>query len=265
MRTVIIIDADTIAVQAGAAVQVAIKWSDDVYSMYADGEEAWVQVQEYIEDLQLSIASLLGDPIDTTTIVLAFSDPKRKYFRHKILPTYKANRQKREGPMLVGYLKKKMAKKYKTYVIRNLEADDILGILATNKDLIPEDAIMVSVDKDLQTIPGKHYNPNHPDNGIIYIDPFMADRNHLRQTLIGDTTDGYKGCPGIGPVGAGKIKLHGEMAWCNVVAAYLKAGKTEEDALLQARVARILRAENYSFQTKEITLWTPERPAHLRR
>ena len=259
MKTVIIIDADTIAVQAGAAVQVAIKWSDDIYSMYADGNEAWVQVQEYIEDLQLSIASLLGDPIDTTTIVLAFSDPKRKYFRHKILPTYKANRQKREGPMLVGYLKKKMAEKYKTYVIKNLEADDILGILATNQDLIPEDSIMISVDKDLQTVPGKHYNPNQPDSGIIYINPFVADVNHLRQTLVGDTTDGYKGCPGIGPVGAEKIDIRGlpEKAWSNVVAAYKKAGLTEDDALIQARMARILRSENYSFRTKEITQWIP--------
>ena len=265
MKTTIIVDADTIAVQIGAAVQVPIKWSDEVYSMFADGKEAWTQVEEYITELQLKVASLLGDPVDECPIVLAFSDPTRKYFRHDLLPTYKSNRQKRQGPMLVGFLKKKMAEKYTTYCVKNLEADDILGILATDEFLIPEDCVMVSVDKDLQTIPGKHYNPNKPDDGIQWISEDLSSVNHLRQTLIGDTSDGYSGCPGIGPVSAGKIKLHGEVAWCNVVAAYLKAGKTEEDAMIQARVARILRAENYSFQTKEITLWTPERPAHLRR
>ena len=258
MKTTIIVDADTIAVQIGAAVQVPIKWSDEVYSMFADGKEAWIQVQDYISELQFKVASLMGVTLDESPVVLAFSDPNRKYFRHKILPTYKSNRQNREGPMLVGFLKKKMAEKYTTYCIKNLEADEILGILETDEFLIHENCVLVSVDKDLQTIPGTHYNPNQPDSGIIYINPFLADVNHLRQTLVGDTTDGYKGCPGMGPVGVSKIQLHGEKAWSNVLAAYLKAGKTEEDALIQARVARILRAENYSFATKEITLWNPQ-------
>jgi len=258
MKTTIIIDADTIAVQTGAAVQVAIKWSDEVYSMFADGKEAWTQVEDYILELQLKVSSLMGKTLDESPIVLAFSDPTRKYFRHNILPTYKSNRQKREGPMLVGFLKKKMAEKYTTYCIKNLEADDILGILATDEFLIPEDCVLVSIDKDLQTIPGKHYNPNKPDDGINWISEDLSNENHLRQTLVGDTSDGYGGCPGVGPVSAGKIKLHGDKAWSNVVTAYLKAGKTERDALIQSRLARILRTENYSFETKEITLWNPQ-------
>ena len=99
MKTTLIVDADTIAVQVGAAVQVAIKWNDDIFSMFADGKEAWEQVQENVNDLQEQVASLLGDPIEDTEIVLAFSDPTRKYFRHKLLPSYKSNRQKREGTL----------------------------------------------------------------------------------------------------------------------------------------------------------------------
>ena len=159
--------------------------------------------------------------------------------------------------MLVGYLKKKMAEKYTTYCIKGLEADDILGILATDEFLVADDFVMISVDKDLDTIPGKHYNPNKPDAGIYYIDEVRADQFHLIQTLVGDAADGYSGCPGIGPVSVGKMNLIGDRAWNNVVAAYRKAGKTEGDALIQARVARILRADNYSFETKEITLWRP--------
>ena len=257
-KTTLIIDADTIAVQVGAAVQVAVKWSDDVYSMFGDGKEAWLQVEDYITDLQLKVASLMGLTLEDSPIVLAFSDPTRKYFRHRLLPSYKSHRQKRAGPMLVGFLKKKMAERYTTYCIKDLEADDILGILATDEFLIPGDCVMVSVDKDLQTVPGKHYNPNQPRAGIIDINPFLSDLNHMRQTLIGDSSDGYSGCPGIGPVGAGKIQLHGSRAWSNVVAAYRKAGKTAGDALIQGRVARILRADNYCFKTKEITLWNPQ-------
>ena len=258
MKTTIIVDSDTIAVQIGAAVQVPIKWSDGVYSMYADGNEAWEQVKNNISDLQASIASLLGEKVEDTGLILAFSDPRRLYFRHKILPTYKASRQKRDGPMLVAFLKKKMAEKYKTYCIKDLEADDILGILATDEYFIQNECVMVSVDKDLLTVPGRHYNPNKPEEGITYVNEVLASKNHLHQTLVGDTTDGYKGCPGVGPVSAKKIKLIGPDAWSNVVAAFKKAGQTEEEALIQARVAKILQADNYNFETKEITLWNPK-------
>ena len=93
--------------------------------------------------------------------------------------------------------------------------------------------------------------------GVFFIDEHMADEYHLRQTLIGDPADGYSGCPGVGPVSAGRLNLTGSTAWTFVVNAYHKAGKTERDALIQARVARILRSNNYSFSTKEITLWQP--------
>jgi hypothetical protein len=33
----------------------------------------------------------------------------------------------------------------------------------------------------------------------------QADRFHMIQTLTGDVTDGYPGCPGIGPVKAEQI------------------------------------------------------------
>ena len=84
----------------------------------------------------------------------------------------------------------------------------------------------------------------------------QADRTHLTQALTGDITDGYSGCPGIGPKTAIKVLKEGD--WIEVVAAYEKVGLTEEDALIQARVARILRHGEYNKKTKEVKLWTPE-------
>ena len=43
-----------------------------------------------------------------------------------------------------------------------------------------------------------------------------------------------------------------------MVAAYEKAGMTEEEALVQARVARILRNAEYTRKTGEVILWTPK-------
>ena len=45
------------------------------------------------------------------------------------------------------------------------------------------------------------------------------------------------------------------MMWKLVKNSYEKMGYTEEDALRNARMARILRAEDYDFKKKEVKLW----------
>jgi DNA polymerase-1 len=79
-----------------------------------------------------------------------------------------------------------------------------------------------------------------------------ADRTHLIQTLTGDRTDGYPGCPGIGEKRAEAIADGG---WSAVVESYEKAGLGEEYALTQARMAYILRHGDYKRGT--VRLWTP--------
>lgn len=130
----------------------------------------------------------------------------------------------------------------------------IMGILSTHPKLVPGKRIIVSEDKDLQTIPGWIWNPAK-DAKPRYISEEQADYFHLYQTLVGDTTDGYKGCPGIGKTKAPGILQEG--GWEAVRSAYARKGLTEEDALLQARVARICRASDYDFKKQEVILWNP--------
>ena len=90
------------------------------------------------------------------------------------------------------------------------------------------------------------------------IDDFMAKRNHLFQTLMGDQTDGYYGCPGVGPVTANKILSktdHYPEMWERVVLAFEKAGRKYDEALMNARMAYILQKHNYD--NGEIKLWEP--------
>jgi DNA polymerase-1 len=141
-----------------------------------------------------------------------------------------------------------------------LEADDILGILATG-DIKAFDGpkVVCSSDKDMRTFACNLYNWMKPKDGIVVIDPLAADRAFLTQVLTGDSVDGYPGVPGIGPVKAAKL-LDGLTlfeAWPVIVKAYEKKGLTEDDALAQARCARILRTEDYDFDKKEPILWTP--------
>ena len=130
--------------------------------------------------------------------------------------------------------------------------------------------IIVSVDKDMRTVPSNVYRTSHPDEGVVQVTEAEADYYHLFQTLVGDATDGYPGCPGIGPVRATKILSNAVFQnaetgrkggptdfWGAIVAAYDKAGFGEEEALVQARCARILRSSDYDFQNKEPILWNP--------
>ena len=131
-----------------------------------------------------------------------------------------------------------------------LEADDAMGIYATKLT----GNIIVSPDKDMRQIPGKLYNLEDTTT----ITPDEGARWHLIQTLAGDQTDGYSGVPGIGVKRAETLFNKEGYSWATVVKAFEDKGLTEEDALLNARLARILTVEDYDSKQKEPKLWTPE-------
>jgi DNA polymerase-1 len=157
-----------------------------------------------------------------------------------------------------------MLKQHDAYVRPLLEADDVMGILSTHPDLLPGEKVIVSVDKDMKTIPGLLFNPDK-DREPRRIEQHVADYWHLYQALMGDPTDGFPGCPGIGPKRAQKILMDGDdhrhfpvaEMWARVVATFAKRGLNEHYALTQARVARICRHTDYDFEKKEVKLWNP--------
>lgn len=237
MRT-ILVDGDTVAHQCAYA-------SSDVERIAVN------KVRKYMRAVR-----------DCTAAIVCLSDPSRRYFRHAIWDGYKPDRgnDKRE---LIAKCKAALAGAFDTRWLPELEGDDVIGILATHPTAVPGEKVMVSCDKDMLTIPGGHYNPQYERKLIVT--PEQADRVHLIQTLIGDGTDGYPGCPGVGEARVNKIlpKVSDtdpewyRRAWLNVCLAFKRAGRTEVDALHQAWLARILRATEYDLDRKEIRLWEP--------
>jgi DNA polymerase-1 len=75
---------------------------------------------------------------------------------------------------------------------------------------------------------------------------------------MGDSTDGFGGLKGCGPRTAEKLLEKNGATWSTVVDAYKAKGQTAEDALLTARLARILRHGDYNKETNEVKLWQPE-------
>lgn len=74
------------------------------------------------------------------------------------------------------------------------EADDQMGIDQEKVD--PYGTIICSVDKDMNMIPGWHYNPMTKEQ--YFITDTQAYANFYKQMLVGDTTDNILGLYGIG-------------------------------------------------------------------
>lgn len=180
-------------------------------------------------------------------------------FRHRLYEDYKANRKDIvPHPAMRGL--KELVREYDATVWEDgIEADDLIGIRVTERD----DAFAVSADKDFATIPCTLFVPASHGKKSGEWHTFTEDEanvNWLRQTMTGDTIDNYKGIPKVGPVKANAIlgkDTSVEVLWPRVMAAFNKAGLSEEHALTMARLARILRAGEYDFKKKEVKLWRP--------
>jgi TPR repeat protein len=236
MKITLLIDADIIAYKCAVTNQTANEANSKAASI----------INRYVNLLQADHA------------LVCLSD--KTNWRKKVLPTYKSNRKDIERPILLDYVKQHLMDNFESIIYPGLEADDVMGILSTHPTKIEGKKIIVSEDKDMRSIPGWLYNPSK-DVQPLYISEHEADRYHLYQTLTGDSTDGYKGCPNIGPVKAAKIlaNYHPSDWWGAIVDAYLCEGLSEANALTQSRIARICRATDYDFTSNNVLLWQPSK------
>jgi DNA polymerase-1 len=242
----LLIDGDILVYQALTSAEKEVEWEPDLWTLWANHADA---KDNFVTALVGIIARATdhGWNPDTDQHLVVLSDSEGNW-RKEIYPKYKSNRKQRK-PLGYKDFRKWVASYYKTVQKPKLEADDCIGILATKPGA---DALIWSIDKDFKTIPGKHLK----DDGIVTIDEDEADYWFLMQTLTGDATDGYPGLPGVGPKKAEAI-LCDEISWFRVRDAYVKAGLTEDDAIMQARMARILRWNDWDKDKQEVILWTP--------
>lgn len=191
--------------------------------------------------------------------IICLSD--RNNFRYGILPTYKANRQdSRRPPMLVAVRETlKDRKPFPVMEVSGLEADDVCGIAAGTLTNDRTETVICSPDKDLKTIPGLYYACRN-DSVVELITLEEANRNHLYQTLVGDSTDCYTGCPKVGPKKAEVILdevkgLSEDEQWARVQEEFVSRGYSLDYCLTQAQVARILRSSDWDAEKREVRLW----------
>jgi DNA polymerase-1 len=254
----LLIDGDGLLYGSTLAAEFETRWDADNHVLACNFEEA----KEAFENQMRRIQEACG----SKSCRIAFTGSSHSVFRIDIWPAYKASRANNRKPLAFSRLRDWACDTYPCHMVEGLEADDILGIWHTKDP--KEDTIIVSDDKDMKTLPGKLYRREKGVWQLQTINPTEADHFWMMQTLTGDVTDGYPGLPGVGPARAQKIlnpstdgafePLTIKELWPFVVAAYEKAGLTEDDALIQARCARILRTEDWDSANKKVILWNPK-------
>jgi DNA polymerase-1 len=271
----VLIDADVICYESAAEASrnEPITWEEGVVQVPNNLDKA-IEIAGYsIEQWILGAEALYETPPETpTTFILCWSGVSEDNFRREVYPLYKSNRTV-EKPPQYAELRKYLESTYPSLSCRNLEGDDVLGLLGTEDT--DADRIVMSTDKDIKTLPCKILHvKNRGELRFEYRDADLEAANlfWMTQTIVGDNTDGYKGSPGAGIVAAEKAlkDVHTlPRMWKKVLDVYrAQFNKPKQydkfytksvrgEALMNARCARILRYGDYDWLTGEVELWNP--------
>jgi len=242
----LLIDADWLIYNSCCACEEDTRWTEHEHTLHSDERDIMNLIDNRI-DVYKTIA---GEKHD---IVMCFTSYPT--FRHEIFPEYKIHRIGKRKPLALRSVINNCKKIYDCVSYPNLEGDDVLGLLATNGQY--KNPIIVSVDKDMRTIPCKLIAAEE----VEHITEKKANRHWFEMSIAGDSTDGIVGVKGTGMVTATKLLADTpdtiDALWSKVAETYTKKGYTLADAILNARLTRILREGDYDYNTGTVKLWNP--------
>ena len=164
---------------------------------------------------------------DDYQVYLTGSDNYRD--NYAVTAPYKGHRAKKK-PILYPDIKKFLKERHGAITASGEEADDLLSIHQYTSS-IP--TVICSLDKDLDMVPGMHYNWN---KDLYYtITPEEGIKNFYKQLLTGDSTDNIIGLWKVGPKKAEKI-LSGLSEECELAEAVMVQYVREFDDKAQDRM-----------------------------
>ena len=192
-------------------------------------------VENALHTVKLSIVSALEN-LGCTEDELRMYISGKTNFRDGIatIRGYKENRvdkpKPRHGPDIRNYLRTR----WNAIVSEDEEADDIVGYSHYAMYLRDEQSsVICSVDKDLDMIPGMHYNFVKDES--YYVSDEAADRWFYTQLLMGDSTDNIPGIPKVGIVTARKM-----LADFDTVEDYYKVAREAYDEAYEDGLAALV-------------------------
>lgn len=179
-----------------------------------------------IEEAKVKLDEILQSIVENTfasSYLIAVGGPnnwrEKFYVDYKKSPSRLASKSKAKP--FIGELKKHLGTLKNAVMTDGFEADDLIRIWATQAQEAGDPFIVCTIDKDLDCIPGLHFNFG-PRERIYKVTEDSGDTHYWKQILMGDAVDNIPGLPGIGPVKADNI-----LANCN-------DRKTRKEAVIEA-------------------------------
>lgn len=120
-------------------------------------------------------------------------------FRYDVYKDYKSNRKPLEDKVRerINYGHKHLREEYGAVMADGMEADDLCAIWCWECIQSETPYVLAHIDKDLDQIPGSHYNYNKKTHYLVQ--PEEGYRFLCKQWVMGDSTDGIPGISGMGP------------------------------------------------------------------
>lgn len=162
----------------------------------SEDDEEWIAKARLDETLTVLVDDELNECTNHNFYISGSEN-----FRFGIAKThpYKGNREKLKRPKHLQALRDHIVKKWNAEISQGMEADDVVSIMSYKH---PK-SIIAHIDKDLDQIPGSHYN--YVKKVFYNVGKTEALRKLYTQSLVGDTVDNIKGVRGIGPKKAEKL------------------------------------------------------------
>lgn len=226
----VLIDADTIAFASAATAE-----NDDLW-------KATSRANEWVEKILAAC--------NASEYELWLSGPNN--FRYQVYPEYKANRLAAYRPHWEKDVKDFLVDQWQANWSSGCEADDMVGVRQTGNSIIAH------IDKDIDMIPGNHYNWELTRLGKVirpekkyYISYTESYRRFYYQMLVGDNgTDNIKGVVGIGPKNAKRLLDAVEDPY-EMFTVVREAYGNDEEMEMNAKVLWIWRKENDIFNMED--------------
>ncbi len=253
---VALIDCDTVVYAAASVCEYAddmldrdmytdVEWQEIIAHPNWDAKEhcIWkVDTEKALELCERRIQAII-EATNCKDAELYFTSGRN--FRFTVDPMYKANRKNTRYPPGMYSLKEQLLKKYKGEICTLIEADDAVVYLKRTQ---PKKYVLCAVDKDVyKAVAGEHYNYYY--SAKYKIEPKWvtttkeaAELFPYIQTLMGDSTDNIRGCPGIGPKKAEKALDGIEDSagrWDAVVRLFKAKGLSAKDAMRDMRLVNM--------------------------
>lgn len=191
----------------------------------------------------------LCETLLTNEIILVIGD--KENFRKKINPQYKAQRSPK--PPMYEQLLDLIHKKYEVVSLPNLEADDTCRIMYEDNQNYPCRKVIVSVDKDFYSVPCEFLRDLNGNQQVEVISEKDAEKHLMKQIIMGDSADNYKGIKGCGEKFCEEF-ITDETTFYDVLQLYKDKGLTPTDYTTNKAMAHIVSIDEYDFNTGKVTI-----------